>query len=169
MRPSSSCGAASRLCSLQQINWICSTGALQPRFNPRVVYVGFMVYQVTMGQSLLQVLPFSPVSIIPPMLHTHISFIYWHYMVFASAIIVNKMVQYIIKRQGCVGGTKKHWAITYSRCAVRPQLWLCMTHALLLVFLFLNFQQSLLGHSTTRNFLNLLGLVPQSICMSYLY
>jgi len=35
----------------------------QPRFNPRVVYVGFKVYQGTMGQTLLQVLLFSPLSV----------------------------------------------------------------------------------------------------------
>jgi hypothetical protein len=46
----------------------------QTRFNPRVVYLGLVVYQVTMGQSLLQVLLFSPISIIPPMLHTFLSF-----------------------------------------------------------------------------------------------
>jgi len=39
---------------------------------------------------------------------TYISLIYRHYMVFASVVIVNKMVHYIIKQQGCEGGTKKH-------------------------------------------------------------
>ena len=47
-----------------------------PRINPRVDHVGLVVYQVTIGQSLLQVLLYSPISIIPPILHTHISFTY---------------------------------------------------------------------------------------------
>jgi hypothetical protein len=38
-------------------------------------YVGFVVDKAALGQVFLKVLQFSPVSIIPPFLHTH-SFIY---------------------------------------------------------------------------------------------
>jgi hypothetical protein len=40
-------------------------------FDPRLVPVGFVVAEVTLGQVSLQVLLFSPVSIFPSMLHTH--------------------------------------------------------------------------------------------------
>jgi hypothetical protein len=40
-------------------------------FDPRSVYVGFMVDNMAIGQVFLPVLQFSPVSIIPPMFHTH--------------------------------------------------------------------------------------------------
>jgi hypothetical protein len=40
-------------------------------FDPTSVHVGFVVDNVALGQVSLPVLPFSPVSIIPPMLHTH--------------------------------------------------------------------------------------------------
>ena len=39
--------------------------------NPGPVCVGFMVDQVTLGQVLLQVFWYSPVSIVPPLLHIH--------------------------------------------------------------------------------------------------
>jgi hypothetical protein len=38
-------------------------------FNPRPVHVGFVVDKVAMGQVFLQVLRYSPVSIVPPLLH----------------------------------------------------------------------------------------------------
>ena len=44
----------------------------RPVFNPRPVDVRFVMDKMTMGQVLLQVLRFSPVSIIPPILHTHL-------------------------------------------------------------------------------------------------
>jgi hypothetical protein len=47
----------------------------RPLFGPRSVHGSFVVDRVTPGQVFLPVLQFSPVSIIPPTLHTH-SFIY---------------------------------------------------------------------------------------------
>ena len=41
-------------------------------FEPRPVRLGFVVDKVPLGQVLLRVLLFSPVSIVPPMLHTNI-------------------------------------------------------------------------------------------------
>jgi hypothetical protein len=46
---------------------------LPPRrrgFDPRPVYMGFVVNKVALGQVFLRVLHLSPVSIIPPMLHS---------------------------------------------------------------------------------------------------
>jgi hypothetical protein len=45
---------------------------LSPR-RPESVHVGFFVDKVTLGHIFLWVLQFSAVSIIPPVLHTHIS------------------------------------------------------------------------------------------------
>lgn len=46
----------------------------KPQLHLRPVHVGFVVHNVTLGQvSPSRLLPFSPVSIIPPILHTHIS------------------------------------------------------------------------------------------------
>jgi hypothetical protein len=44
--------------------------------NPRAVHMGFVVDKVAQGQVFLLVLRFSPVSIIPPLLHIH-SCIIW--------------------------------------------------------------------------------------------
>jgi hypothetical protein len=47
--------------------------ALRPRrpgFNPRSVRVRFVVDEVALGQVFFLVLRFSPVSIIPPVLHS---------------------------------------------------------------------------------------------------
>jgi hypothetical protein len=41
----------------------------RPGFNHRSVHVGFVVDKVTLGQVFLQVLRFSPVNFIPPVLH----------------------------------------------------------------------------------------------------
>ena len=43
-----------------------------PGFDPRSDHVGFMMDEVALPQPFLSVLRFSPVSIIPPMLHTHL-------------------------------------------------------------------------------------------------
>jgi hypothetical protein len=43
---------------------------------PRAVNVGFLVDTVAMRQVSLQVLQFSPASVIPPMLHIHLDIIY---------------------------------------------------------------------------------------------
>jgi hypothetical protein len=44
----------------------------RPGFDPRSVHMGFVVDKVALGLVFLPVLQFSPVSIIPPMLHTHL-------------------------------------------------------------------------------------------------
>ena len=44
----------------------------RPVFDPRPVDVRFVVDKMTLGQVFLQVLRFSPFSIIPPILHTHL-------------------------------------------------------------------------------------------------
>jgi hypothetical protein len=44
--------------------------------QPRSVHVGFVVNKVALGQVFLPVLSFSPVNVIPAMLHT-LSFIYY--------------------------------------------------------------------------------------------
>ena len=45
--------------------------SLKARSNPWPVQVGFLVDEVALGQMFLQVYRFSPVSIIPPVLHAH--------------------------------------------------------------------------------------------------
>jgi hypothetical protein len=44
---------------------------LTARFNPWLVLVWFVMHKVAMGQDFLWTLKFFPVSMIPPMLHTH--------------------------------------------------------------------------------------------------
>jgi hypothetical protein len=41
----------------------------RPGFDPGSVHVGFVVDKVALGQAFLRVLRFSPVSLIPPVLH----------------------------------------------------------------------------------------------------
>jgi hypothetical protein len=41
-------------------------------FDPEPVQVRFVLYKVALGQVFLRVLPFYPVSIIPPMLHINL-------------------------------------------------------------------------------------------------
>jgi hypothetical protein len=43
-----------------------------PEFDPSAVHMRCVVDKVALGQISLPVLPFSPVSIVPPVLHTHI-------------------------------------------------------------------------------------------------
>jgi hypothetical protein len=45
----------------------------RPGFAPGSIHVGFMVDSVALGQVFLRVLRFSPVNIIPPLLHIHLS------------------------------------------------------------------------------------------------
>jgi hypothetical protein len=45
----------------------------RPGFGLGSVHVGFVVDKVALGQVFLRILWFSPVNIIPPGLHTHIS------------------------------------------------------------------------------------------------
>ena len=67
------------------LGWVVANLSLQRRgFNPRPVHVGFVVDRVAVGQFSLGLLLFSPVSIIPPLLHTH-SFTYHpRYIMFLS-------------------------------------------------------------------------------------
>jgi hypothetical protein len=44
----------------------------RPMFIPSSVHAKFVADKVALGEFLLRVLGFSPVSIIPPMLHTHL-------------------------------------------------------------------------------------------------
>jgi hypothetical protein len=57
------------------VSWLRRVvAALSPRrpgFDPRTVYVRFVVDTVALGRVFLPVLRFSPVSIIPPKLHTY--------------------------------------------------------------------------------------------------
>ena len=73
-----------RQCSLCGTNWKLHirtffrrsvTGLWQRRheFNPKSVRMGFVVDKVALWEGFFPVLWFSPLSIIPPMLHTHLS------------------------------------------------------------------------------------------------
>jgi len=44
--------------------------------DPKTVLVAFMVDRMAVGEDFVRVLLFSPVTVIPPMLCTHIPFIY---------------------------------------------------------------------------------------------
>jgi hypothetical protein len=58
--------------------------------DPRLVHVGFVVDKMAVGQVCLQVLWFSQISIIPPMLHTRISFVcHQRYMSLKTQSFVN--------------------------------------------------------------------------------
>jgi hypothetical protein len=46
--------------------------------SPRTVHVGSVVDEVALEQGFLRVFPFSPMNIISPMLHSHVSVI-WHW------------------------------------------------------------------------------------------
>lgn len=54
--------------------WINFSIHRRPGFDLRPVHVTFMLGQVALGQVFLRVLQFSSVSIIPPILHTHLHF-----------------------------------------------------------------------------------------------
>jgi hypothetical protein len=54
----------------------------RPKFSPEPVHVSFMADSVVVGQLLHLVLWFSPVSVIPPLLHIYSSFVcHWGYIV----------------------------------------------------------------------------------------
>ena len=42
--------------------------------SPRAIHMGFLVDKLALGMVSLQVLGLSPLTTIPPMFHTHISF-----------------------------------------------------------------------------------------------
>ena len=55
------------------LRWLIAEHTHQrPMYNVRPVHVGFLVGRVALGQVFVEVLWFSPVSVIPPMLHTHV-------------------------------------------------------------------------------------------------
>jgi hypothetical protein len=60
---------------IRKMRWlrrlIAGISPTRPGFNPRPVHVRFVVDELTLRQVFLPVLWFSPVSIIPPVLHTH--------------------------------------------------------------------------------------------------
>ena len=51
---------------------VAGLSPLGPRFDPRTVHLRFVVFKQALGQVCLPVLQFSPVSIIPPTLRTHL-------------------------------------------------------------------------------------------------
>jgi len=58
-------------------------------FDSRPVHMGFVVELMAMGEVFLQILWFSPVSNIPPLLNIHISLTYnWHYTILATGIVI---------------------------------------------------------------------------------
>jgi hypothetical protein len=76
-----SSGRSCKLICLQVIKWL-GEGELaiglslwMAGFSPRRDHLGFVVEKVALGWAFLKLLVLSPVSIIPPVLHTH-SFIY---------------------------------------------------------------------------------------------
>ena len=46
-------------------------------YYPRLIHVQFVVYKITLGQAYLQLLLFSPFSIISPVLYTHSFICHW--------------------------------------------------------------------------------------------
>jgi hypothetical protein len=70
-------GSIEQVCYQQAVSWlrrlIAGLSPRRPGFATGSVHVGFLVGRVILMQLLLQVLPFLPVSIIPPGLHTHTS------------------------------------------------------------------------------------------------
>jgi hypothetical protein len=55
------------------LRWLVAGLSLRrPGLAPGSIHVGFVVGKVALGQVFLRVLRFSPVSIIPPALQTHI-------------------------------------------------------------------------------------------------
>jgi hypothetical protein len=56
------------------LKWLVTGLSLQRAgFLPKSIHVGFVVDKVALGQVFLRVLRFSPVIIIPPLLHIHLS------------------------------------------------------------------------------------------------
>jgi len=63
----------------------------RPGFNPGPVYVGFVVNKVAMVQVFLRALSFSPVSIIPPLLRTYVSYTYHRHDVILAPVSIVKL------------------------------------------------------------------------------
>jgi len=73
----------------------------RPGSEPSPVHVVLHGDKMALEQFLYQAIPFFPVSIILPIPHTHISFIYYHcYMILAVIVLFNKTLpstQYSVK------------------------------------------------------------------------
>ena len=70
-----------RHCSL--ITWLVPTSTRRPGFDPMSVHV-YLVEEMGLGQVFLPVLLLSPVSTIPPLLHTHPFTYHPRYIMFLS-------------------------------------------------------------------------------------
>jgi hypothetical protein len=54
-------------------------------FDPRPIHEGFVMDKVVLGLGVFRVIRFSSVNIIPPVFHTHITFIHnWLYVLSAN-------------------------------------------------------------------------------------
>jgi len=54
-------------------------------FQPRPIHEGFIMDTVVLGLGVFRVIRFSSVNIIPPVFHTHITFIHnWLYVILAN-------------------------------------------------------------------------------------
>jgi hypothetical protein len=60
----------------------------RPPFDPRPVNVGFVMDKVTMWHVFFRSLQFSPVNVIPSMLHTHLFIYHWRCTLSANHSIV---------------------------------------------------------------------------------
>ena len=78
---------------IMSVPWLrCLVAGLSPfrsTFIPRPVHVGYVVAGMTLQQVFQRVLPSSPVSIIPPMLHV-LSFIHQCYVMSAICSVVKQ-------------------------------------------------------------------------------
>ena len=52
---------------------ICWPKLQRPGFNPASVNVGFVMDTLALGYAFFQMLPFSPITLIPSMLHIHLT------------------------------------------------------------------------------------------------
>lgn len=76
-------------CPLSGAGVVVNLSHRRPEFEPRVVHVEFMVNKVVPEQISLRIVRVSPVKIISPTLHTHVSFIYLrHYKILATDSII---------------------------------------------------------------------------------
>jgi hypothetical protein len=69
-------------------------------FNLRPVHVGFVMKNVALVQVCLSELRFSPVSIIPPLLHIHVSLVYHRrYIILATDSIVKQNTRLVRQKK----------------------------------------------------------------------
>jgi hypothetical protein len=64
-----------KLCHILWSKHLVGLSLRRPRFHPRPIHVRFVVDKVALAQVFLQVIRFSPVSFIAPLLCSDISFI----------------------------------------------------------------------------------------------